>query len=430
MSSSIQLENVWAEIAGITGAEHLREAEPTDAITGIQPRMVVEPATAEQIAAVLQYCSRTSMAIVPRGAGTKLAWGNAPRQAAVVLSSRRLNHVIEHAHSDLTATVESGCTVSQFQQTLAAHSQQLALDPLWPERATVGGMLATNDSGSLRVRFGSLRDLIIGITIALPDGTLAKSGGKVVKNVAGYDLQKLMTGAFGTLGIITQATFRLYALPKAVRSFTFSVPDTVSASSFIHRVLDSTIPYTGLQLRCSSSGENQIDVRLECAPDALDTQSLQLTRMAAGKETHVDVWQERERLFEADDHSTAILKVSVLPSQLAESAAIAKEIATDLDLTWKYVAQGFGIGFLRLQARESPGCGADEKLLSATTKLRREAADGSSPGSWVLLQAPAGVKSRIDAWGAAPDSIELMRRIKQQFDPAGILNPGRFVGGI
>ena len=150
--------------------------------------------------------------MIPRGGGTKLGWANSPARAGLILSTARLTEVIEHAWADLTVSVGAGCTVQRLQEALAQHGQRLALDPLWPEKATVGGVLSTNDSGALRLRFGALRDLIIGVTVALPDGTLASSGGKVVKNVAGYDLPKLVTGALGTLGVITRAVFRLHPL--------------------------------------------------------------------------------------------------------------------------------------------------------------------------------------------------------------------------
>ena len=152
------------------------------------------------------------VAVAPRGNGTKIGWGAPPSSLDLVVSFRRMNRVLEHASGDMTATVEPGCTVADFQRRLAEHGQRLAVDPLFPEQATIGGILASNDSGSLRVRFGSLRDLLIGVTLALPDGTLARSGGKVVKNVAGYDLPKLAIGSLGTLGIITQAIFRLHPL--------------------------------------------------------------------------------------------------------------------------------------------------------------------------------------------------------------------------
>src|SRR5207245_1417934 len=207
--------------------------------------------------------NRTGLAVIPRGGGTKLDWGNPPRHADLVLSTARLGRVLEHAWGDMTATVQAGCTVAQFQRTLAEHGQRLALDPLWPDRATVGGILATNDSGALRTRYGSLRDLIIGITLALPDGTLAKSGGKVVKNVAGYDLPKLATGSLGTLGVITEAVFRLYPLPRDVRSMSLTAASTDILCQIVLAVQDSRLAFTGLQVRAESECPPQLDVRCE-----------------------------------------------------------------------------------------------------------------------------------------------------------------------
>src|SRR5437763_1191827 len=171
---------------------------------------VVEPGSVDEVATLLRDASRDGLAVIPRGGGTKLDWGRPPRRADLVLSTVRLDRVLEHAWGDMTATVEAGCTVARLQHALAEHGQRLACDPLWPERATIGGILAASDNGPLRARFGALRDLIIGVTLVLADGTVAKSGGKVVKNVAGYDLPKLATGSFGTLAVITQAVFRLH----------------------------------------------------------------------------------------------------------------------------------------------------------------------------------------------------------------------------
>src|SRR5205807_8771521 len=212
---------------------------PADAVDGVPAQMVIKPASADELARALRVANAAGLSVIPRGAGTKLGWGNPPRRADLILSPARVDRVIEHAWGDMTAAVQAGCTVEHFQRTLAEHRQRLALDALWPKRATIGGMLAANDSGALRVRFGALRDLIIGITLALPDGTLAKSGGKVVKNVAGYDLPKLATGALGTLGIITQAIFRLHPVPRTSRTLSFSAPDGSIINAFILAVLDS-----------------------------------------------------------------------------------------------------------------------------------------------------------------------------------------------
>jgi glycolate dehydrogenase FAD-binding subunit len=427
MLSPTQTETAWNEIAGIVGPENLRPAETHDEISGVQPRMVVEPGTAEEVASVLRCASGAGISAIPRGGGTKLNWGNQPHRADLLLSTRRLDRVVEYAHSDLTATVEAGCTVEKFQQTLAMHGQQLALDPLWPARATIGGMLATNDSGSLRVRYGALRDQIIGITIALADGKLAKSGGKVVKNVAGYDLQKLMTGSFGTLGVITQAIFRLYPCPKDTRNFSFSFNDAEAANKFLLRILDSQIACTGMQTRCGRGAKIEVDVRLEGIREALDVQSEGLPRLA-GEGTFAvadaQVWDAREALF-LDGEASAVLKIGMLPTQLAWSCNFIQRVCAMLAVQWQYVAQGTGIGLLKLSAERT---NAEEPLLRALINIRAqfEAQEGSA----VVLTSPASMKSKIDAWGTAPDSLPLMRRIKEQFDPAGMLNPGRFVGGI
>src|SRR5262249_40790378 len=201
----IGAKSIQEELVTIAGADNVRPATPEDAICGVLPKNVVTPGSEKEVAEILAFADTTGLSVAPRGGGTKMDWGNAPQRVAMVLSTARLNRIIEHAWADLTVTVEAGCTLQALQTSLAKHGQRLAFDGLWRDRATVGGALATNDSGALRLRFGSLRDLIIGVTLALPSGTLASSGGKVVKNVAGYDLPKLATGALGTLGVITRA---------------------------------------------------------------------------------------------------------------------------------------------------------------------------------------------------------------------------------
>src|ERR1039457_4603675 len=180
----------WPELAGIVGKEHLRAASAADAFDGVTPQMICEPGTAQDRAHALRWAHGAGLRVTPRGGGTKLGWGNPPAGCDLVLSTARLNRVLEYAWDDMTVIVEAGCRVADLQKTLAEHGQQLALDPLWPERATIGGILSTNDSGTLRARYGSLRDLIIGITVALPHGTLGQSGGKEGKKVGGYDLAK------------------------------------------------------------------------------------------------------------------------------------------------------------------------------------------------------------------------------------------------
>jgi len=257
------------KLRAIVGSEHFRAATAGDAVSGLQPKFVAEPANEQELATLLSSANEAGIAVIPRGGGTKLGWGNPPKRADLVVSTARLKRVLEHAWADLTVSVEAGCTFETLQEKLAQHGQRLALDGLWPERATIGGMLSTNDSGALRLRFGALRDLIIGVTLALPDGTLASSGGKVVKNVAGYDLPKLATGAFGTLGIITRAIFRLHPLPHSTRTLSFSVASASDAERQVLAIQDSKLAHTGLQVRGDSAGQIVTDILFEATEAGL-----------------------------------------------------------------------------------------------------------------------------------------------------------------
>src|SRR4051812_38890126 len=187
-------------------------------------RLTALPKSTEEVAVILRYADANQLGVEIAGAGTKGTWAGRP-SGDLVLETRDLTGVREHSWQDLTATVGAGTIWAEMQRVLDAHGQQVALDPLWPERATVGGVIGTNDSGVLRQMYGSLRDLVIGTTLVLADGTVARSGGKVVKNVAGYDLHKLMIGAFGTLAVVTQVTFRLHAVPRNTRVWTLESPD-------------------------------------------------------------------------------------------------------------------------------------------------------------------------------------------------------------
>src|SRR5260370_2523019 len=207
------------KVMALAGNGYARSATAADAVAGVQPKLVVEPGTAQELAEILRLSNDAGLAVIPRGGGTKLGWGNSPAHAGLILSTARLIEIIEHAWADLTVTVEAGCTIQRLQETLAQHGQRLALDPLWPEKATVGGVLSTNDSGALRLRFGALRDLIIGVTIALPDGTLASGGGKAVKHVPGYDLPNIVTRAPVTLPGVTPAGFLAPPPPPRTASY-------------------------------------------------------------------------------------------------------------------------------------------------------------------------------------------------------------------
>jgi glycolate oxidase FAD binding subunit len=413
------------DVRGIVTAKHVRTAAASDAVTGALPSLVVEPGTEQELAKVLKLANAAGLAVIPRGGGTKLEWGNRPARADVIVSTARLNRVIEHAWADLTVNVEAGCTIGKLQETLAKHGQRLALDALWPERATVGGVLSTNDSGALRLRFGSLRDLVIGVTLALADGTVASSGGRVVKNVAGYDLPKLVTGALGTLGVITRAFFRLHPLPKETRTLSCVMGDVREAQRLALAIQNSKLAHSALQICCGAQMQPRVDVLFEGSEAGLTAQVEQVKAMmslATITDAGGDVWNARQEICSAGKQGKgelAVVKFASLPAQIAEIVATIASLSVP-DVPWKVVAQATGIGWARLEGKVST-------IDSVVRELRAEL--DRRGGSLVVAQRPAGMTD-FDAWGNAGDALPLMSAVKWQFDPQGTLNGGRFVGGI
>ena len=409
----------WSELREIVGAAQLREAPPEAEICGVHPSMIAEPTGEQQLAAALRWANEAGIAVIPVGGGTKLSWGNRPARADLVLSTARLNRVLEHAWSDLTVSAEAGVTIAHLQALLAQHGQHLGIDPLWPDTATVGGILSTNDSGTLRLRCGALRDLIIGVTIALPDGTLANSGGKVVKNVAGYDLPKLVTGAFGTLGVITRAIFRLHPRPQKTLSLTFVAEQVQAANQFILAAQDSKMAHTGLQLRVASDSKPEVDIRFEGTEAGMRAQAATARKLAASMQelqSAAAPWSALQELWPKDEQAL-VAKISVLPTDIAKTCRTIQETAQRHAASWRAVIQATGLGWLRLDA-SSP------EVLAAVARGLRAHID-----NLVVLQRPAALYG-MGVWGRPSDALDLMLAVKNQFDPRGTLNPGRFVGGI
>ena len=423
-SNSAPGASISAEEAlrGITGAAHVRPGGAGDFVAGTSGRLVVEPGSEQELSAVLRCANDAGLRVAPRGGSTKLTWGNPPARVDLIVSMARLDQIMEHAWADLTVTVEAGCTMQNLQERLAQHGQRLALDAMWPERATVGGVLSTNDSGALRLRFGGPRDLIIGVTLALPDGTLARSGGKVVKNVAGYDLPKLVTGALGTLGVIAQATFRLHPRPQNTRTISISAPNLAEMQRCISAIQDSQLAPSALQARLAANAPPEIDVLFEGTTAGLEAQGAHLRDLVKPlpvTESNDATWTARQRLW-TSSNTEAVAKISILPAEIAGVFGAVREVASAHHAQWSAVVQATGLGLLRLD-------GASEALHAALQKLR--AMLEHAGGSLVILRRPAGM-AQLDAWGYAGDAQTLMRAIKQRLDPNSTLNHARFAGGI
>lgn len=418
MHTSIDRDSLAARI----GEDAIRQADDSDMVDHLRPQLVLTPATVEHVAQIMTWALAAGLHIVPRGNASKMGWGNPPTVVDVILETRRLNRVIEHAAGDMTATVEAGCTIADFQQLLAQQRQFLAVDPLWISRATVGGVIATNDTGSLRLRYGGLRDQLIGLKVVLPDGTIARSGGKVVKNVAGYDLQKLMTGALGTLGVIVEATFRLY--PYAVATSNLSLPceNPAAAQKALLSILDSTLVPTGMQIVASSEQSPRLDLRFEGLPEGIEAQVEQATHSIGRSLQPVDdtVWLAREQLWNVQAGPLrCIAKLSILPGDSVSCIEAIERLASALRLHWSLVLQATGLALVELSGQN------EQVLLTALLSLR--SALGQREGHVSILECPTAMKMQIDMWGDAGDGLALMQRVKQRFDPSMMLNPGRFV---
>ncbi len=403
----LALTDALPPLAAIAGAEHAHLND--DSIS-------ISPANAGQIAAILGFAREHGLAVTPTGAGTKLDWGN-PVAPRIRLVLDRMNALREHSWQDMTCGVEAGCTWATMQTALARHGQMVALDPLWPARATVGGIVATNDGGPLRIRYGSLRDLIIGMTVVLADGTIARTGGKVVKNVAGYDLHKLMTGSFGTLGVIAGVNFRLHPLETQSRTWTAEAADPSHFEAPLHALLDSYIIPSGLQIRIDAQ-HCALDLRVAATPACLDEHAAELTRFFAPIsicESSETVLGVRQNLF--DQSGSVLLKASLLPSRICSVLSQLRAWSAAEGTEFTAVAQGNGLVDIACKA-------ASDASIALIHRLRPQCS------SVVALQLPAELRNRIDLWGCSSSALPLMREIKRRFDPERILNPGRFIGNI
>ncbi len=243
----------------------VRAAAEGDSVAGVRPAAVAEPGDEAAVAAVLALADREGLKVLPRGGGTQLGLGHPPAGGDILLDLGRLGAVVEYAPGDLTVTAQAGLRLTDLQAALAKEGQWLALDPALPLAATIGGIVATNASGPRRLRYGGVRDQIIGVRVARPDGTIARGGGKVVKNVAGFDLPKLFTGALGTLGVIIDATFRLYPIPAASRTVVLTAPEPAPLCDLTLRIIGSTLIASAIDVYgdTTSSEGPRLAVRFE-----------------------------------------------------------------------------------------------------------------------------------------------------------------------
>ena len=413
------------DLQSIVGENNVREATDGDAVGGVAPSLVVEPGSVEEISAVMKLAHRESLAVSPRGGGTKTDLGAAPRSIDLVLDMGRMDEIIEHVPGDQVVRVQAGVKLETLQEKLAEADQMLALDP--PERgATVGGMVAANASGPRRLRYGTVRDLIIGITVVLADGTVAKAGGKVVKNVAGYDLGKLFTGSLGTLGVIADCNFRLHPRPESARTVTVEVETPQAARDAARAIVHSQVEATAVELHWD--GETKlVSVLLESIPGGIEAKEERarfLLEPFGEVRTLSD--EEGDNLGPLDPPGTesedVAVKISAPPAELTAVLESTIDAAERRGVTARFTGHaGTGVTFAGLS-------GEEEALVEVVQEVRDIWTRRG--GSVVVRSAPAPFKEKLDVWGPAGDYGGLLRRVKEKFDPGYAMNPGRFVGGL
>jgi glycolate oxidase FAD binding subunit len=406
---------------------HVLPGGPADAVAGKPASYVAAPASTEEAAAVLQAAAILGLTVVPRGRGSRLAWGSAPASCDLIIDTGNLDQIIEHTAGDLVASVQAGVRLDDLATVLAAAGQRLAIDP--PDHSgTVGGLIATGAAGPLRYRYGSPRDLLIGITVIRADGTVARAGGKVVKNVAGYDIGKLFAGSFGTLGLITEATFRLHPLPESTAWVRLDCPDPASAAAAVQAIADSPVTPSAIELDWPSrAAPLTIAALLEgdstSVADRAGRLGQLLERATAGPSpAHPKL---------AGDRPGTRLRVAFWTGQLARVLAAIRAAAQEHGLD-PAIGGSAGAGVLDVAVGEEAMADAVAGFVADLRASLKSLSTGTvlpATASTVVLDAPAAVRDAVDMWGPV-QSLELMRAVKDQFDPEHRMAPGRLPGGI
>jgi glycolate oxidase FAD binding subunit len=394
--------------ADLVGADHVRDAAPGDAVRGVAPSVVVSPADQSEVVAVLAAATSNGLAVVARGGGTKLAWGAAPARCDVVLSTSRIEGIVDHEPADLVCVVRAGTTLAGLQERLGAtpgFRQRLMLDPPQGADATLGGVIATAASGPLRTRFGTPRDLVIGASFVLSDGTVGRSGGKVVKNVAGFDVAKLLVGSLGTLAVITEIAFRLHPLPPASRTVVLESRSVDELCLFAAAVGRLQVTPSVVDLHWP---EGLVVVRFESSDHGAEVQAQRVACELGGR-------------ILAENEEPAILDALLgSPWQGAGSVAALAVLPSRVNMLLSSMSGGMcealvlrpllGTGEVRFAPDAADAIHASVRAAGGRCAIRR--GDDAQP---------------VDTDEVA---LDLMRSVKRRLDPAGTLSPGRQIGGI
>jgi FAD/FMN-containing dehydrogenase len=454
---------IFKQVAEIVGESNcLTEALQPYMVDEKVPKVVVFPENIEQVSALMKLADQERLAVVPRGSGTKMSLGNIPKQVDLVLVLKKLHKILEYEPDDLTATVEAGILLTDLQRHLKEKNQFFPLDPPFSSEATLGGIVATNSNGPGRFFHGSVRDLVIGIRVVHPGGVITRAGGKVVKNVSGYDMNKLYTGSLGTLGVITELSLKLRPLPEVSKTLLLRFSSLSEAARLVLQVSTSELLPIALEILEAKAWEimsrddpslslGQIvapsgatfAAKLEGLSENVERQILQIREWGQKKgamgaevldgDLHDKFWnkiQNHPQTFSAGTSNTIGCKASLPASKVEDFFQAVKKIGNSQNLEpIMFSHAGSGIVYIYFGLDTVP---IQLDRMSIFSYIIKEIRNLSLQfgGSLIVEAAPTDLKKSVDVWGPVGDSLKIMKLLKEQFDPHGILNPGRLVEGI
>jgi glycolate oxidase FAD binding subunit len=407
-----------------------RAGTPADAILGVTPRVVYTPSTQAEAAEVLRLCASERMAVAFAGGRTEIGLGAPPRRADAIVDTARLNRILEYAPADMVLIAEAGVPLAAVQEAAAKEGQRLSLDPPLPDRATLGGIVAANSFGPRRAKYGSARDVIIGVGIIRADGTPARGGGKVVKNVAGFDLPKLACGSLGTLGMLGTLNFRLHPLPEAAATLLIRGRSPSQVLAALAEAMKAQLePSSSVALSEGSATSFDLAVRFEGFAAGVSQQGQRLSALCTAGGYSAEFLDEASARSLWARHDLARTQGDLRVKIASPIAALARVQATALEpiaaalrgakTAW-YAS--LGLGFISGNTSDAPA--------AAAAVQAARAALATLGGSLTVLDAPSAVRAAVEVWGPPPPAFALMQRLKNRFDPEQRLNAGRFVGGL
>jgi glycolate oxidase FAD binding subunit len=436
-----------SELIELLGADKVRRDQSNGYEYSSPSDVVVLIESEQEVIKVVRWAQKAGVAIIPEGLGARAGYGNLINKKAITLSLSKYNRVIEHSVGDLTVTVQAGIKLTHLQEILGEKGQMLPLDPSWPEYSTAGGVVAAALTGPKRLKYGAPRDWVIGLRVVLANGQVIRTGGKVVKNVAGYDMNKLFIGSFGTLGVITECTFKLRPLPPSETAIILESSEANAISRLSRRILDSSLEPSALEMVNSlvlsrfvpDPATYGLIIGFEDEEKAVLKEQNLIVKWAKeeglrireilGNEQAARIWHSVGELMphalDLENSNIVAIKAITLPNEVANTVQFIHCLAKDYGINaMVHGGTGTGITLAAINAKRDQWTEVKEFVGMVRRQIEEQF------GYVVVQHAPSFFKAEFPVWGREPNGLFLMRMIKKQLDPEGLFNPGRFVGGI